>query len=48
MVSEFLHLWFLSSTAGPWAVTSLLEPTGSLGKVSGVVTGQVGKKKTDS
>ncbi len=47
MVSEFMTDRFKSSTAGPWAVTSLLEPPASSGKVSGVVTGLVGQK-TDS
>ncbi len=36
-----------SSKAGLWAVTRLLEPTRSSGKVFGVVTGLVGQK-TDS
>ncbi len=47
MVSELMPGRVKSSTAGPWAVTRLLEPKGSSGMVSGVVTGLV-RQKTDS
>ncbi len=43
MVSEFMTDRVKNSTAGPWAVTRLLEPPASSGKVSGVVT-VVGQK----
>ncbi len=45
MVSVFMTGRVKSSRAGLWAVTRLLECTGSSGKVSGVVTGLVGAKK---
>ncbi len=47
MGSEFMTERVKSSTAGLWAVTGLLEPRESSGKVSGVVTGLMGQK-TDS
>ncbi len=47
MGSKFMTERVKSSTAGLWAVTGLLEPRESLGKVSGVVTGLVGQN-TDS